>query len=422
MKKKNLIIGLLVSLAIVSNIQAQEKIDSAYLEIPTRGRGFQVTFEGGKMNFTNTKGDYDYNGGHFYGVLGYKINKKISTGIGLGFDAVEMSYQGGIQSLKLNNTTGETERNISWLSEDLGVFKLFARGQYRFTDNRFSPFVACDLGIRCTISGYRDMYGESLLFDEDNAWKYGTYLEEYKAGSLTQLLGKPSVVNVFATPTIGFSLRTTNNSYLELKAGYTLSPYAMGVRKSTDYTFNNEQITHIASCRPIKMSAPFVSLAFTHTFGVWSDLDESLYEATKARTREKWENALVITGAVLGAAATVAGTISTAQNNNSEKIGSTSMETNNSKAGTGKKDAKAKPEKYNIGVNISGRGSERAYSNYIEMLHKMTVYPETYNAQDRKRYQAEMRKIRENHNSDESLNDISKSPWEDWDGDLNSHS
>lgn len=419
MKKKYLFILLGVSLVIAGNIQAQEMIDSAYLEIPTRGRGFQLTVEGGKMNFTNTEGDYAYNGGHFYGVLGYKINQKISAGVGLGFDAVGMSYQGGIQSLKLNNTTGEIERNISYLSEDLGVFKLFARGQYRFTDNRFSPFVACDLGIRCTISGYRDMYGESLLFDEDNAWRYGTNLEEYKAGSLTQLLGKPSVVNVFATPTIGFSLRTTNNSYLELKAGYTLSPYAMGVRKSMDYTFNNEQITHIASCRPIKMSAPFVSLSFTHTFRYWSDLDESLYDATRARKREQrlqnLETALVVTGAVLGAASTIAGAANTVRNNNSEAANSTSAK--NNKGASQKKSSK----KYDIGTNISGRGSERAYSNYIEMLHKMTVYPETYNAQDRQRYQTEMRKIRENHNSNDSLNDISKSPWEDWDGNLNSH-
>ncbi len=334
MKKKNLIIGLLVSLAIASNIQAQEKIDSAYLEIPTRGRGFQVTFEGGKMNFTNTEGDYDYNGGHFYGVLGYKINKKISAGIGLGFDAVEMSYQGGIQSLKLNNTTGEIERNISWLSEDLGVFKLFARGQYRFTDNRFSPFVACDLGLRIT-SGLQNIYGEDWLFDEDEAWRFGSNREEYIAGSLTQLLGKPSIVNVFATPTIGFSLRTTNNSYLELKAGYTLSPYAMGVRKSTDYTFNNEQITHIASCRPIKMSAPFVSLSFTHTFRYWSDLDESLYDATRARKREQriqtLEKVLVVAGSVLGVAAMTLGTINAIQSENNAGDGDETSSSNNSK-------------------------------------------------------------------------------------------
>ncbi len=329
MKKKYLFILLGVSLVIAGNIQAQEMIDSAYLEIPTRGRGFQVTVEGGKMNFTNTEGDYDYNGGHFYGVLGYKINQKISVGIGLGFDAVEMSYQGGIQSLKLNNTTGEIERNVSCLSEDLGVFKLFARGQYRFTDNRFSPFVACDLGLRIT-SGLQNIYGEDWLFDEDEAWRFGSNREEYMAGSLTQLLGKPSTVNVFATPTIGFSLRTTNNSYLELKAGYTLSPYAMGVRKSTDYTFNNEQITHIASCRPIKMSAPFVSLSFTHTFRYWSDLDESLYDATRARKREQrlqnLEKTLVIVGSLLGVAATTLGTINAIQ---SETNAGDSDETSN---------------------------------------------------------------------------------------------
>lgn len=403
-------------LCLFEEIQAQGE-GNAYLEIPTRTRGFQVTVEGGKMNFADDmQEEYSYNGGHFYGVLGYKINQKVSAGFGLGFDAVEMGYSDAIQSLKLNNTTGKIEREVSWLSEDMGVFKLFVRGQYHFTDKRFSPFVACDLGVRFT-SGLQDIFGEEAwIFDENERVPNR---EEYIAGSLTHLLGKPSIVNVFATPTIGFSLRTTNNSYLELKAGYTLSPYAMGVRKSTDYTFNNEQITHIASCRPIKMSAPFVSLSFTHTFRYWSDLDESLYDATRARKREQrlqnLETALVVTGAVLGAAATVAGAVNTVRDNNSEAANPTSAK--NNKGASQKKSSK----KYDIGTNIAGRGPERAYSNYIEMLHKMTVYPETYNAQDRQRYQAEMRKIRENHNSNDSLNDISKSPWEDWDGNLNSH-
>lgn len=412
MKKKYLFILLGVSLVIAGNIQAQEMIDSAYLEIPTRGRGFQVTVEGGKMNFTNTEGDYDYNGGHFYGVLGYKINQKISAGVGLGFDAVGMSYQGGIQSLKLNNTTGEIERNVSCLSEDLGVFKLFARGQYRFMDNRFSPFVACDLGIRCTISGYRDMYGESLLFDEDNAWRYGTNLEEYKAGSLTQLLGKPSVVNVFATPTIGFSLRTTNNSYLELKAGYTLSPYAMGVRNSTDYTFNNEQITHIASCRPIKMSAPFVSLSFTHTFRYWSDLDESLYDATRARKREQrlqnLETALVVIGAVLGAAATVAGAVNAAQKNDDETVSSTSKVDSQSKANGNNKNSSASS-------TLNERSLINTYNNYHGQLSDMKTWPERLNHTQRENIQSKMRSIRQELKNKYGRT-ISKSEFEDWDG------
>lgn len=338
--KKNILAWLLVSLTLVGNIQAQVDSDNAYLEIPTRGRGFQVTAEGGKMNFTNTEGDYDYNGGHLYGVLGYKMNPKLSAGIGLGFDIAGMHYQEGIRSLKLNHTTGKIEHRTSSISENLAIFKFFARGQYRFTDRRFSPFVACDLGLRVN-SGFKELYGygEVMLFDEENAWRYGGNRDEYIAASLTHLLGKPSVVNVFATPTVGFSLRTTNNSYLELKAGYTLSPYAMGVRKSTDYTFNNEQINHTASCRPIKMSAPFVSLAFTHTFRTWSDLDESLYDATRARKREQrlqnLEKGLAIAGAVLGTAAVVAGTISAVQgaNNMDDNSSTSSVNTRNYQAG-----------------------------------------------------------------------------------------
>lgn len=353
MRNKNLFVWILASLAVASNIQAQEE-GNAYLEIPTRTRGFQVTVEGGKMNFADdTKEEYSYNGGHFYGVLGYKINQKVSAGFGLGFDAVEMGYSNAIQSLKLNNTTGEIEQDDSWLSGGMEVFKLYARGQYRFTDKRFSPFVACDLGLRFT-SGLQDIFGESL----------------------TQLLGKPSIVNVFATPTIGFSLRTTNNSYWELKAGYTLSPYAMGVRKSTDYTFKNEQITHIAACRPIKMSAPFVSLAFTHTFRYWSDLDESLYDATRARKREKrlqnLEKTLVITGAVLGTAAAVAGTISTVQgaNNMSENSSSNTINTQNYQAAYDVWARKAE-KLYNDLTNPNGYvGSRKTRNVDVSAYHK----------------------------------------------------
>jgi len=400
---------LLIMLCLFEEIQAQGE-GNAYLEIPTRTRGFQVTVEGGKMNFADDmQEEYSYNGGHFYGVLGYKINQKVSAGFGLGFDAVEMGYSDAIQSLKLNNTTGKIERKVSWLSEDMGVFKLFVRGQYHFTDKRFSPFVACDLGVRFT-SGLQDIFGEEAwIFDENERVPNR---EEYIAGSLTHLLGKPSIVNVFATPTIGFSLRTTNNSYLELKAGYTLSPYAMGVRNSTDYTFNNEQITHIASCRPIKMSAPFVSLSFTHTFRYWSDLDESLYDATRARKREQrlqnLETALVVTGAVLGAAATVAGAVNAAQKNDDETVSSTSKVDSQSKANGNNKNSSASS-------TLNERSLINTYNNYHGQLSDMKTWPERLNHTQRENIQSKMRSIRQELKNKYGRT-ISKSEFEDWDG------
>ena len=96
------------------------------------------------MNFTNTEGDYAYNGGHFYGVLGYKINQKISAGVGLGFDAVGMSYQGGIQSLKLNNTTGEIERNVSCCLKIWGCLSCLREGS---TVLRIIDFLHLSLAI-----------------------------------------------------------------------------------------------------------------------------------------------------------------------------------------------------------------------------------------------------------------------------------
>ena len=411
--KKNILSWLLLSLTIVGNLQAQVDSNNAYLEIPTRGRGFQMTLEGGKMNFANTKGDYDYNGGHFYGVLGYKMNPKLSAGVGFGFDAVGMHYQEGIRSLKLNHTTGKIEHWTSSISENLEIFKLFARGQYRFTDRRFSPFVACDLGLRVNL-GFKELYGygEVMLFDEENAWRYGGNRDEYIAASLTHLLGKPSVVNVFATPAIGFSFRAANNSYFELKAGYTLSPYAMGVRKSTEYIFNNEQITHTASCRPIKMSAPFVSLAFTHTFRTWSDLDESLYDATRARKREQrlqnLEKGLVIAGAVLGTAAAVAGTISAVQNNSSGVGNSTPQVGSQSKTNGSKNNASASSA-------LNERSLIDAYNGYHGQLSDMKTWPERHNHTQRKNIQNKMREIRQELKNKYGRT-ISKSEFEDWDG------
>lgn len=126
---------------------------------------------------------------------------------------------------------------------------------YRLTNKRFSPFIACDAGVR--IYSFDDLYGYEVN-DADH--------------SIEQVLGKPSSMGIFAAPAIGLSLRTTNNSYLELKAGYSFAPALSGKRGEAEYDAYDFHFIHTASCEPLKMSAPFVSLGFTHTFkwgGKW---------------------------------------------------------------------------------------------------------------------------------------------------------
>lgn len=217
---------------------------------PIRDRGMQVTLEGGKMNF----GSDEYDGAMGALVFTYKFNPHIQLGIGAGDDFVSSYVEDGVKSLRVRND-GEAFRGGDDIDVSISAVKVFARGVYRLTNRRFSPFVACDAGVR--IYSFDDLYGYEVN-DADH--------------SIEQVLGKPSSMGLFAAPALGLSLRTTNNSYLELKAGYSFAPALSGKRGEAEYDAYNFHFIHTASCEPLKMSAPFVSLGFTHTFkwgGKW---------------------------------------------------------------------------------------------------------------------------------------------------------
>ena len=211
---------------------------------PTRDRGMQVTLEGGKVNF----GSDEYDGGTGALVFTYKFNPHINLGIGFGGDFVSSYAEDGVKSLKIRDD-GNVYHNNSDLDVSISAVKIFARGSYRLTDRRFSPFVACDAGVR--IYSINDLYGYDAA--DDNS-------------TIEYVLGKPSSMGFFAAPAIGLSLRTTNNSYLELKAGYSFAPGISGKKGEAEYDTNSFHFIHAASCKPLKMSAPFISLGFTHTF------------------------------------------------------------------------------------------------------------------------------------------------------------
>lgn len=163
---------------------------------PIRESGMQVTIEGNWFGFAG--GDLNYEGEGAALALTYKFNHKLSAGIGMGMGA----YGDGVE----------------------GTTKYFLRGQYNLTSKRFSPFIACDAGMH--INRY---YDDS----------------------------KPKSTDFYVDPSIGLSIRTTNNSYLDLKVGYSLT--------TVDVT--NYDMYFTESENSVSGSAPFISLGFRHTFG-----------------------------------------------------------------------------------------------------------------------------------------------------------
>lgn len=201
---------------------------------PTRERGLQLAVEFGKNGFNSN----NYFGFNLATAVTYKFNPHITAGIGAGCEILDgMDINGKYLNYNLN-----TSRSYSMYTQySLGsAAKIFARGQYNFTTKRFSPFVACDAGVR--------LYQYSVTNTEDADAK--------------SAIGKPSSAAIYTEPSVGFSLRTTNNSYIELKAGYAFAPKISGITSEFQ-----DEFTYYASYRsPLKTSAPFVSLGFRHTF------------------------------------------------------------------------------------------------------------------------------------------------------------
>ncbi len=204
---------------------------------PTRERGVQIAFEGGKTGFSSDEDDY--HGGNFAIAFTYKFNHHLSAGLGYGGDFVDGMESRG-RYLK-TDANGKTLTDNSVLYPLESAFKVFLRGQYNLTKKRLSPFVACDAGVR---------------FYQYDSFDIGSYEEA------EDYIGKPSSVGAYVEPSIGVSLRTTNNSYLDLKVGYAFAP-------NISDSMKEEKIDegYRAGYRSsLSVSAPFVSLGFRHTF------------------------------------------------------------------------------------------------------------------------------------------------------------
>lgn len=207
---------------------------------PVREKGFEMTFEGGVNYCEEMKGGANL-------IFGYKFNPHLSLGLGLGFEGLaleEESYQIIRSSYRGENYVEENKK----YTDPLLYPKVFIRGQYRLSSKRFSPTVSCDVGWR--------IYREEL---EDEY--------EHSYSSYSSNIPSPDKNGLYASPAIGVSLRTTNNSYLELKAGYTFAKEVLGQKGVVEKIYNENKYYTYYACQPTSVSAAFVTLGFTHTFG-----------------------------------------------------------------------------------------------------------------------------------------------------------
>lgn len=214
-------------------------------KVDTRKKGVQFTLEGG-MNFLESIGG----GGNL--VCTYKFNPHFSVGGGIGYERISFgdSEEGkDIQIVTANNRSNNIyERYINCYG-GTSVAKVFARGVYRVIDKRFSPFVSLDCGIRmCS-------FGDDLYTGDGNPSPEGDRIKS--------VLGDPKSTGFFVAPALGVSLRTTKNSYIDLKVGYLMTP---GLEARKGYSQEHDG-SFYASSSSKGFSNPFLSIGFTHTFG-----------------------------------------------------------------------------------------------------------------------------------------------------------
>ena len=204
-------------------------------KVDTRDKGLQLTIEGELNNRERTGGGCNL-------VLTYKINPHISVGLGGGYHAFSPFNKDGEDIQYANkysyydSSLSETQYAYKGSPE---MYTFFVRGNYRLLDKRLSPIGTIDLGMRKY--KWNDEYEP-----------YGYELKEYL---------KAPGSSFFVAPAIGASLRTTKNSYLELKVGYNIASNL----KAQKYGDFEKDVYY--STKSKSMSYGFISIGFTHTFG-----------------------------------------------------------------------------------------------------------------------------------------------------------
>lgn len=163
---------------------------------------FQVTLEAGGFMVANDD-NFEYGGANV--VVSYKVTPLLQAGVGIGYN---------VYSCPLTYNDGDSYSNV-----DDGFLGVFVRGQYRLTDRRLSPVIACDLGMRFMNGFYQD--------------------------------ADINCKRMYVAPAVGLSIRSSQNSYVDLKVGYNMSAKLSGTLWSHE-------------CEG-SLSSPFVQIGFTRT-------------------------------------------------------------------------------------------------------------------------------------------------------------
>ena len=245
------------AIAIRAGFDFHKNVKKKAVIVPTRNRGVQLTVEADGISPWNFGEDgFGAIGGNL--IIGYKINPNISVGLGGGYSWVNCSGSDFTEYVNEYNSADEIVDVTEYRSDtnggrdDWSMGKIFLRGQYRLNDNKFSPIFALDLGMR--------MYSWS-----GRPRLYETWSSSY--GSDDSDISKSSF---FVAPAVGFSLRTTSNSYFEMKVGYEI---AQAMEEKTFYSDNSYNHNYYGYKRnsvtfsPHGMGGVFLTLGWTHTFG-----------------------------------------------------------------------------------------------------------------------------------------------------------
>lgn len=189
-----------------------------------------------------------------FGLLGgYKFSPNVSAGLFLGVSGFQYDNLGGDPFMDIKST----------------LLNVFAHGQYRLTDKKFSPLFVLETGIRQDIT------------------KYFT-TKEKDVTNKTVLLVKPSV---------GGSLRVNKNSYFEFTVGYNLGTNAINARTEGTHLYD-----------AVSSSGLNARIGWRHTFG-------KSPEWVKERRRERNNNIWNAVGTGLNIVNTVAESVA-GQNSN----------------------------------------------------------------------------------------------------------
>lgn len=233
--------------------------------VPTRNKGFQLTLEADVTNPWNM-GSNNFCGLGPNLVLGYKVIPNLSFGLGYGLSGINVGQKYGdvvwLEDYSRGGTATEGGEHVSQDRKEISrngmgddcvaglMHKFFIRGQYRLNNNRFSPIASVDFGYR-TISLEADLYNDVRLLTKQTGEGYDKDYEYSKS-------------SLFVNPAIGFSLRTTNNSYFEMKLGYAL--YGKVDGKSVEVNSSYRVYRHYEQ-KDSKLSGAFLTIGWTHTFG-----------------------------------------------------------------------------------------------------------------------------------------------------------